>query len=112
MTAAQIISTIIFFCMPGSVGAVVYVCWFFKQRLPEYQALRLEQFARMAVQQVEQQNNKLDGAAKKQLAIASVAKLFEAFHLPVPSANTIGIAIESAVLLLPKAKTNELSPDS
>jgi hypothetical protein len=100
MTAAQLISTIIFFAMPGSVGAVIYVCWFFKQRLPEYQAVRLEQFARMAAQQVEQQNSGMENAAKKQLAIASTAKLFEAFHLPVPPTNVIGIAIESAVLLL------------
>lgn len=101
MTAAQIISTIIFFCMPGGVGAVYYLCRFYAQRLPEYQAVRLEQFARIAVQQVEQQNSKLDGAAKKPLAIASVVKLFEAFHLPVPSQAAIGIAIEGAVLLLP-----------
>lgn len=101
MTAAQIISTIIFFAMPGGVGAVIYVCWIFKQRLPEYQAVRLEQFARLAVQQVQQQNSNMGGSAKKQLAIASTAKLFEAFRLPVPPANAIGIAIESAVLLLP-----------
>jgi Bacteriophage holin of superfamily 6 (Holin_LLH) len=101
MTAAQLISTIIFFAMPGSVGAVIYICWVFKQRLPEYQAVRLEQFTRLAVQQVEQQNSKLGGAAKKQLAIASTAKLFEAFHLPAPPASAMGIAIESAVLFLP-----------
>lgn len=101
MTAAQLISTIIFFAMPGSVGAVYFLCRFYAQRLPEYQALRLEQFAHMAVHQVEQQNSKLGGAAKKQLAIASTAKLFEAFHLPVPPANAMGIAIESAVLFLP-----------
>jgi hypothetical protein len=101
MTSAQIISTIIFFMMPGGVGAVYFLCRFYAQRLPEYQALRLEQFARMAVQQVEQQNSKLDGPAKKQLAIASVGKLFDAFRLPVPSQAAIGIAIEGAVLLLP-----------
>lgn len=101
MTAAQIISTIIFFLMPGGVGAVYYLCRFYAQRLPEYQAIRLEQFARIATCQVEQQNGKLDGPAKKQLAIASVSKLFETFHLPVPSQAAIGIAIEGAVLLLP-----------
>jgi hypothetical protein len=106
MTAAQLISTIIFFAMPGSVGAVIYICWVFKQRLPEYQAIRLEQFAHMAVQQVEQQNGKLDGPAKKQLAIASVSKLFDGFHLPMPEASLVGIAIEAAVLFLPH-KTKE-----
>lgn len=101
MNAAQIISTIIFFLMPGGVGAVYYLCRFYAQRFPEYQALRLEQFARMAVCQVEQQNGKLDGPAKKQLAIASVSKLFDTFRLPAPSQAAMGIAIESAVLPLP-----------
>jgi hypothetical protein len=106
MSASQIISLIIFCAMPGGVGAVYYLCRFYTQRFAEYQAVRLEQFARMAVQQVEQQNGNLGGSAKKQLAIASTAKLFEAFHLPLPPANAIGIAIEAAVLLLPP--TNKL----
>lgn len=71
-----------------------------KQKLPSHTRLALEQFALVAVRQVEQQNRQLNGAAKKQLAIAAVSALFNAFGIPAPPAIAVDIAIEAAVLLL------------
>ena len=76
-------------------------------RLPDHIAVRLEQFARMAVWQVEQQSGSLSGTAKKELAIASVTKLFYTFHLPAPPPQAIDIAIESAVHFLSRATVVE-----
>jgi len=98
MTSAQIISTIIFFLMPGSVGAVYYLCRLFAQRLPEHQRIALEQFARLSVQKVEQQFTNNPG--KKDLAESYVISMFKAFNLPVPPKEAIDIAIEAAVYLL------------
>jgi hypothetical protein len=71
--------------------------------IPAQRAVRLEQFAKMAVQQTEQQNAALSGPVKKQLALASAATLFKASKSAAPSAEEMDIAIESAVFLLPKA---------
>ena len=71
--------------------------------MPEHTRMSLEQFARQAVWQVEQQARDLSNPAKKQLAIASVAKLFQAFNIPVPASEAVDIAIEAAVFLLPSA---------
>jgi hypothetical protein len=105
MNSAQVISTCIFIL--GTFAAIVsalYLINTFKQRLPEQLAIRLEQFARMAVLQVEQRASKLSPAAKKQLAIAAVATLLKAFNLPPIAAEAVDIAIEGAVFLLPAAK--------
>jgi hypothetical protein len=71
------------------------------QKLPENPADRLETSARIAVQAVEQLYTHNPG--KKELAIARIADLYKEWDLPVPSRQTIGLAIESAVLLLPKS---------
>lgn len=108
MTSAQIISTIIFFMMPGSVGAVYYLCRLFAQRLPEQQRLALEQFARLAVQKVEQQFTNNPG--KKDLAESYVISMFKAFNLPVPPKEAIDIAIEAAVYLVGQIATPTEQP--
>jgi len=99
---SEFVSTIIF--VVGTFVAVflaIYLTDILKQKLSAHARLALSQFARMAVQQVEQQGEQLSGAAKKQLAIASVSVLFKAYKLPIPSEEAVDIAIESAVLLLP-----------
>lgn len=75
------------------------------QRLPDRQRLALEQFARQAVQQVDQQYPTQSNPGKKALAQASVTKLFQIHKLPVPGQDAIDIAIESAVFQLPHKNT-------
>jgi hypothetical protein len=70
------------------------------QKLPENPASRLETSARIAVQAVEQLYT--HNPSKKDLAIAHVVDLYKEWNLPIPSKAAIGLAIESAVLLLPK----------
>lgn len=108
MTSAQLISTIIFFLMPGSVGAVYYLCRVLAQRLPEQQRVALEQFARLAVQKVEQQYT--NNPEKKALAEAFVATMFKSFNLPVPPKEAIDIAIEAAVYLLNQLSNTPAQP--
>lgn len=99
----QTVNTIIFiFGVFIAVFGALYVIYIIKQRLPEHTRVALEQFARQAVWQVEQQQGSLSGASKKELAIASVTKLFQAFGLPVPPAIAVDIAIEAAVYVLNK----------
>jgi LL-H family phage holin len=68
--------------------------------LPTQQREALEQFARIAVQKVEQQNGDLDGAAKKRLAVDLVIKLFNTFKIPQPPEEVIDVAIEAAVFFI------------
>ena len=104
----QTVNTIIFvFGVFIAVFAALYIIYIVKQKLPEHIAVRLEQFARQAVWQVEQQQGTLSGASKKELAIASVIKLFHAFKLPVPPAIAVDIAIEAAVYLLQRVTVVE-----
>jgi LL-H family phage holin len=103
MNWIQLLNTLIF--VFGTFAAVlesIYLSRIWIQKLPEHTRLALEQFARLAVQQVEQQAEQLSNPAKKQLAITSIAHLFQSFGLPIPSDEAINIAIEAAVLLLPK----------
>lgn len=101
MNWASIISTLIFVIGTFfSVLEAIHLSKYLSQRLPEHITVKLEQFAHMAVQKVEQQNKELSGNAKKQLATTIVLKLFQLFKLPIPPAETIDIAIESAVFLL------------
>lgn len=100
---AQIVSTAIFTIgTPLCVGLAIHIAHILAQRLPEQQRLALEQFARQAAQQVEQQYSNQSNPGKKALALASITNLFKAFGLPAPSQEAIDIAIEAAVLQLPK----------
>lgn len=98
MNWMQTINTLIFvFGVFFGVLAAIHLANVWKQRLPEKTCPRYEQFARMAVQQVEQQSSNLSGSAKKQLASASMTKLAHAYDLPAPPPDAIDIALESAV---------------
>lgn len=97
----QIINTIIFMLMLiPCIGLGVHIARILAQRLPEQQRVALEQFARQAVRQVEKQYPHNPG--KKDLARASVSTLFNTHRLPIPAAQAIDIAIESAVQELSK----------
>lgn len=99
---AQIINTIIFMLMLiPCIGLGVHIARILAQRLPEQQRIALEQFARLAVQQVEQEHKPQSNPAKKALAQASMARLFKSFNLPMPPQEAVDIALESAVLALP-----------
>lgn len=103
MNWSQTVNTLIFVLGTfASVTSAIYLARSWIQKLPEHTRLALEQFARMAVQKVEQESKQLSNPAKKQLAVTAVTQLFQEFGLPVPSAEAINIAIEAAVLLLPK----------
>src|SRR5437899_8655392 len=89
-----LIQSVLTILLPILIGGVCWVYRLFSQRLPEHQAPRLEQFARMAVQYVEQEHgNALD---KKNLAIGYCADLFRDHDLPVPRPRAIETAIGSA----------------
>lgn len=104
---SQVISTIIFVIGTFfAISTAMYVSSILNQKLPEHTRLALEQFARQAVQQVEQQSGTLSGPAKKQLAIAAVSTLLKAFDLPDIAPEAVDIFIEAAVLLLPKNTSN------
>lgn len=100
MTLTQIIDIILTLLLPVMVGIAYWLFHFLIQRMPQQQRGALEQFARMAVQSVEQQSTV--PAQKKTLATGIVASLFKAFKLPVPPEEAIDIAIESAVFDLSK----------
>ena len=103
MNWPQTVNTLIFvFGTFASVLEAIYLSRLWIQKMPEHTRLVLEQFARIAVQQVEQESKELSNLAKKQLAITAVTKLFQEYNLPVPSAEIISIVIEASVLLLPK----------
>ncbi|HEX9502865.1 MAG TPA: phage holin [Patescibacteria group bacterium] len=103
MSWAQTINTLIFvFGTTFGVFEAIHLANIQKQKMPEHIAVRLEQFAHMAVWQVEQQNKELGGEAKKQLARVNTLDLFEMYKLPAPPPKAISIAIEAAVFLLPK----------
>ena len=89
-----------------AISTAMYVSSVLRQKLPEHTRIALEQFAKMAVQQVEQQSGTLSGPAKKQLAVVAVSKLLSAFGLPDIAPEAVDIAIEAAVLLLPTHTNN------
>lgn len=82
------------------IGLSIHLGATLARRLPAQQRLALEQFAKLAVQQVEKQYAK--NPDKKNLARASIAILFKSLQLPIPPPEAIDIAIESAVQELPK----------
>jgi LL-H family phage holin len=87
----------------------VLVVWLGQQlvrSLPTQQREALEQFARIAVQKVEQQDGNLDGAAKKQLAASLIIKLFNTFKIPLPPEEITDAAIEAAVFLVNQIPTS------
>lgn len=99
----QTVNTIIFvFGTFLSILCAMHLANLQRQKMPDHTTVKLERFARMSVQQIEQQHKTLSGTAKKQLAINTILKLFKTYKLPLPSAEALDIAIESAVFSLPK----------
>src|SRR6266571_4343245 len=96
----SIIQYAVLFSIPLLCALVVWLCHQLVQSLPTHQREALEQFARMAVQQIEQQNGSLSGTAKKQLAIDLVVRLFNTFKIPSPPVEMIDVAIEAAVFFI------------
>jgi LL-H family phage holin len=92
-----IIQYAVLLSIPLLCALVVWLCYQLVRSLPTQQREALEQFARIAVQKVEQQDSTLSGTAKKQLAIDLVVKLFSTFKIPSPPVEMIDVAIEAAV---------------
>ena len=95
-----IIQYAVLLSIPFLCALVVWLCHQLVRSLPTQQREALEQFARIAVQKVEQQDSTLSGTAKKQLAIDLVVKLFSTFKIPSPPVEMIDVAIEAAVFLI------------
>jgi LL-H family phage holin len=95
-----LIQYVILLSIPLLCALVVWLCHQLIRSLPTQQRDALEQFARIAVQQVEQQNASLSGTAKKQLAISLVIKLFNTFKIPLPPEDIVDAAIEAAVFFI------------
>jgi len=95
-----IIQYTVLLSIPLLCALVVWLCHQLVRSLPTQQREALEQFARIAVQQVEQLNAGLSGTAKKQLAIDLVVELFNTFKIPSPPVEMINVAIEAAVFMI------------
>ncbi len=107
---AQTINTLIFvFGTFASILCAMHLASIQRQKMPDHLVSKLERFSRIAVQKVEQQHKDMSGAAKKQLALNTVLKFFKAYKLPVPSAEVLDIAIESAVYSLSKENNHPSS---
>ena len=109
MTTAQLVNAIIFFLWPSMIGVAIWLFHFLVQRLPAHTRLALEQFAKMAVQQVEQEHSDKDSETKKALAILAVQQLFRQFGLPIPSPELINIALEAAVYWMNRLSTQPIA---
>ena len=94
MTLVQIVNTFLILVLP----ALIALCYVFAQsaiqRMPSHQRAALEQFARMAVQHVLQEQVK---SGQKEIATAYVTSLFKSHKLPVPSPEVLDIAVSSAI---------------
>ncbi len=98
MTLVQWLSLAIIGLLPVIGMAAYYIV-----RLPEQARAALPQYAKMAVQEVEQVHRNESNEAKKAHAVVSVIKHFRTYlFFPVPPRDRIEAAIESAVLELPK----------
>ena len=95
MTIQMILNVILTLLLPIMIWIGYGIAQWMIQRMPQQQAPRLEQFARMAVQHVEQNHsNALD---KKALASGFATSLFKALKLPEPLPVALDIAIGSAM---------------
>ena len=100
LLVTMLIQYVILLSIPLFCALIVWLCQHFVRSLPAQQRDALEQFARIAVQQVEQQNAGLSGAAKKQLAMSLMVKLFSTFKIPLPPEEIMSAAIEAAVFFI------------
>ncbi len=101
----SIIPYLILLSIPFLSMLVVWLYYQLERCLPAQQREALEQFARIAVQKIEQQHTLLSGTAKKQLAIDLVVKLFNTFKIAAPPLEIIDIAIEAGVFAMGQLPT-------
>jgi len=99
------ISDILIALFPFIVALVVYLYRLAVQRLPESQVARLQQFALMTVQYIQQFYSSSTGAQKKELAMQMLIQLFKEFGLPVPDEAVLNAAIEAAVWIIKQVPT-------
>lgn len=102
--------TLMFFGALVVLPIISAICAYFYRRkvqqLPEYQRLALEQFAKIAVQSIEQIHKKmLSNDTKKQYATDVMTELYKACpQLKEPAREIMEIALESAVYQLKAEK--------
>lgn len=94
MTTIQIVNTILILILPALIALCYYFAQYLIQRLPTHQRAALEQFSRMAVRHVAGQPEQLD---QRGMARLYTIDLFKAYGLPIPSADTLDVAISSAM---------------
>lgn len=104
MSLAQIVNAILFFVWPLQFALAYLLFHFLIQRLPGHTRLAHEQFTRMVVEQVEQQNPGMKGHAKKALAFTGIIQLCGDYGLPAPKHKAMDIMIESAVFRLTQSR--------
>jgi LL-H family phage holin len=90
------ISDIILLLLPFLTALAVWCLRHFEKYLPAKQVQVLNQFAKYAVQKVEQSFTGTS-TQKKEQAIRIVANLFTAAKLPIPAMELIDAALESFV---------------
>lgn len=94
MTLVQIVNAVLVLALPFLIAICYVLAQFSIQRFPTHQRAALEQFTRMAVRHVAGQPEQLD---QKGMARLYAIDLFKAYGLPVPSADTLEVAISSAM---------------
>lgn len=72
-----------------------YILFLLLQRLPDKRRQALDQFAKYAVQKVEQQYSHMSSAQKRAYAETVIEHCFTAARLPIPDYILIDAAIES-----------------
>jgi hypothetical protein len=96
MTAAQIVNAVLFAAWPILIGIAFWLFHFLIGRLPMHTRLAHAQFARMAVEKVEQKNPDMQEQAKKSLALIEIVKICDDYGLPAPRQSALDAHIESA----------------
>ena|ERR1041385_370208 len=94
-TLSDTILSIVILLLPVLMPIGMGILSLFEQRLPSKQHAALDQFAKYAVQKVEQQHT--HNPQKKALAVRFVANCFKDADIPVPADSLIDSAIESFV---------------
>jgi LL-H family phage holin len=100
MNTTDLISNITLALLPFLSLLAAYIFKIISKKLPENQLRALHQLSTYAVHMVEQIYSNAPGTQKKELATQTLMQLFSDFNLPVPSAQAIHSAIESALLLM------------
>jgi hypothetical protein len=95
VTSQMIVNIILTLSLPISIWIGYWIAQYQIQRMPLHQRLVLEQFSKLAVRYTEYAHQ--GSIDKKALAIAFTSDLFEEFKLPIPSSETLEIAVGAAI---------------